>query len=188
MIIGLLIGALSTSLLTSRNVPVGSIIASGNVVLVTSNKVNSAINAYPSIVVDSGAVKTYVGGSGIPGGGVRLSASGSSNFVANILVPNTFASGSTLDDVRVECNGTPITTSGSIVVNQVRLKQSITTGTQLRNGIFVSTGSNVKANTGVLIQKKLTAGTYLSFITNTKSGIPLPDCVVKPSFTEKYGR
>lgn len=193
IIIGLLAGFVLSSVLKSPEVPNGSAIASGNVVMVTMNKSNSSVNPYPSIVIDSGAVETWPGGQGVPGGGVRLTASGSRDYVASVLVPTTYASGAVLHSVSLECGNTKRTLSGSIIANQKFLKQPITTGVSLRNGIFLGTGAYVYANTGTTIQTKLTAGTYLSYITINSgatmiTGGSVPDCTFQPTLAEKYGR
>jgi hypothetical protein len=186
--IGLLGGSILKSVLSSNNVPVGSIATVGNIVLLTSNGANSSVNADPSIVIDSGAVVDYKSGAGIPGGGVRISASGSTILRADVLVPARFQSGATLDGLRVECNSVGLSTSGSIVVNRVGTKLAITTGVSLKNGISVSSGAYTYLNSGATINTKLTKSTYLSFVTNPKTGSTNSDCILRPMFHEKYGR
>lgn len=192
LIIGILAGNVAPSVLSSRNLPVGSTLNGGNVGMVTANRANSSVNNNPSVIVDSGSVKTWPssGGSGIPGGGVRLSASGSRFMVANFLVPTTYASGAILDGFSVEGNNVPKRMSGSIVLNQPSPKSAVTTGTLARSNIFIGSGSYTMANTGAIIQTKLTAGSYYSFILNGDSAVTNTsvDVVVKPILHEKYGR
>jgi hypothetical protein len=149
-------------------------------------------NSNPTTYVGSGSVETWAGGNQVMGGGIRLTASGSRNLVANWQMPTKFYSGAVLEVARMECNGTPNAVSGSLVINQPSLKQPPSVGTTIRNQVRLFTGSLTTMNTGALLNTKLLPNQYVSFITNSSGGAVFSqantDCVMKLQIHEKYGR
>lgn len=156
----------------------------------------------PSVYIGSGAVTTYGAPSGGPkGGGVRVTASGSSAtdidyLVASYQIPTFYQSGALIKELFMDCGNIGITVSGSIVLNQPLAKIGTTQGTIVHRNVSLSTGSNLPVHslflTGSTLQStKLGDSSYISFISNGSGQKILPsksDCVFKPTLREKYGR
>ena len=197
IIVGSLAGGVTSSVLRdARGTGTGSTIIQGDTYYVTQNTdVASLSNENPSVHVNSGAVATYGTSGDIPGGGLRLSASGSRNLTAFWLVPVKYQSGAALDSLSIEAHTQPIATSGSVVINCPSTKASISQCTAVRHHIRVATGTYLKVTTGTILTTKLIPGTYVGFITNASGGSPIfgggnspNDIVIKPVSHEKYGR
>ncbi len=141
---------------------------------------------YPSLYVNTGAVATHVEP-------VKITGSGSDNdyLTAHVQVPTQYYSGALLEMASIECGNVGTPSTGSLVINLETDNKSISDGTSVRDHIYISTGSTVTINTGSMLNTKITADWYVSFISSVSGSTVHPathDCYLKTRFREKYGR